>query len=236
MLYLDPSLNKYVSPLFMIAVSAVYLLLCFFGKRFMSTRSPISVGSFPILYNLFQVLLSIYMSWGIFGPGGLGSSTFVFGLNSTYSYRLEYFVWIHYWSKMIDFVDTILILLKKNDRQLNFLHVYHHSSIVIIWGLLLHFSVGNGTTAFGAGINSFIHAIMYTHYLVLSLGLQNPYKKYLTGAQLIQFALCVMHSVLVGFLERSPVQPWWLLQFLYQLSMLYLFMDFYKRTYGGKKD
>jgi len=123
------------------------------------------------------------------------------------------------------------LYLKKNDRQFTSLHVYHHASIVVIWGLLLCYDVGNGTTAFGAGLNSLIHAIMYTHYFITSLGKSNPFKRYLTNAQLVQFVMCVLHSVFVGLFETTSVQSWWALQFFYQLSMIYLFSDFYKRTY-----
>jgi len=231
MLFLDPEYNRFVAPEFLVGISILYLTGCYFGKITMSNRPPVSLGHLPILYDLFQVLLSLYMAWGIFGPKGLDSKI-LFGLNDKHTAHLEYFVWVHYWSKMLDFMDTVVILLKKNDRQFNVLHVYHHASIVVIWGLLLHFDVGNGTTAYGAGLNSIIHAIMYTHYLISALGYQNPFKKYLTRAQLLQFFLCVCHSLVVGLFEDSSVHPWWVLQFVYQLSMLYLFMDFYKRTYS----
>jgi len=198
----------------------------------MANRTPVNLGIFPIFYNSFQVILSLYMSWGIFGPKGI--KNIFFGLNDEHTFHLEYFIWVHYWSKIVDFIDTIVIVLKKSDRQFTMLHIYHHASIILIWGLLLHYNVGNGTTAFGAGLNSIIHAIMYTHYLISTLGYQNPLKKYITTAQLVQFALCVMHSVLVGLYERSNVQPWWILQFVYQLSMLYLFMGFFTDNYAMK--
>jgi hypothetical protein len=119
-------------------------------------------------------------------------------------------------------------------HRLTLLHVYHHASIPIIWGYLLLTGI-NGTAAWGAGINSFIHSIMYTHYLVTSLGFQNPYKKVVTQAQLVQFALCVAHSVFVGLFERSAAQPIWFIQFFYQLSMIALFGRFYLAAYSGAR-
>jgi len=234
MRFLAPEYNSYVAPAFLVGIAGLYLFGCWVGKVTWHHRSVVNLGPFPILYNLFQVILSVYMTWGIFGPRGLYNK--FFGLNDEYTEHLEYFVWIHYWSKLLDFLDTFLIILKKNDRQFTLLHIYHHDSIVVIWDLLLNFGVGNGTTAFGAGINSLIHAIMYSHYLVTCLGFENPFKKYLTSAQLIQFLICVLHSLIAGFFERSPARPWWVLQFVYQLTMLYLFMDFYKRTYAKQKE
>lgn len=78
---------------------------------------------------------------------------------------------------------------------------------------------------------------MYTHYLVTSLGFNNPFKKYVTQAQLVQFVMCVYHSICVFLYEKSVAQPVWWLQFFYQLSMIILFSRFYATTYaaGGRR-
>ena len=49
--------------------------------------------------------------------------------------------------------------------------------------------------AFGCLINSVIHCIMYSHYFVTSFGFENPFKKFITQAQLIQFAMCIVHAL-----------------------------------------
>ena len=59
------------------------------------------------------------------------------------------------------YFDTYFIILKcKSKEQLSFLHIYHHSTIGLIWGFLIHNGVGNGTAAYGCFINSIIHFIM----------------------------------------------------------------------------
>lgn len=110
------------------------------------------------------------------------------------------------------------------------MHAYHHASIPMIWGYILLIQV-NGTATWGAGINSLIHTIMYFHYLVTSLGFNNPFKKYVTQAQLVQFVMCVYHSICVFLYENSVAQSVWYLQFFYQLSMIALFSRFYTSTY-----
>ncbi len=78
--------------------------------------------------------------------------------------RLEYFVWVHYMSKFLDYFDTVFIIMRgKEKQQLSFLHVYHHASIGMIWGALLYMGHGNGTAGFGALINSVSHCIAFTH-------------------------------------------------------------------------
>ena len=42
-------------------------------------------------------------------------------------------VFIFYWSKIPEFVDTFIMVLKKSDRQISFLHLYHHATIFSIW-------------------------------------------------------------------------------------------------------
>ena len=42
-------------------------------------------------------------------------------------------VWWYYFSKIIELMDTILFILKKNQRQITFLHVYHHSTMPLLW-------------------------------------------------------------------------------------------------------
>merc|ERR1719421_747115 len=71
----------------------------------------------------------------------------------------------------MDWFDTLWITLKKNRKQMSFLHVYHHATISMVWGYLLWAGVGSGTVRYGAWINSLTHVIMYSHYLWTSFGI-----------------------------------------------------------------
>ena len=42
-------------------------------------------------------------------------------------------VYLYYISKLIELLDTVLFLLTKRFRQITFLHVYHHSTMPLIW-------------------------------------------------------------------------------------------------------
>ena len=44
-------------------------------------------------------------------------------------------MWMFYISKILDFFDTITIVLQKKWKQLSFLHVYHHSSVFMFYWL-----------------------------------------------------------------------------------------------------
>merc|ERR1712151_845834 len=161
-----------------------------------------------------------YMVWGLFPVLGLPN---LFGVNSAFDDRGEWFVFVHYLSKYLDWFDTLWILLNKKRAQLSFLHVYHHATIVPVWGMLLHAGVGSGTVRYGALVNSITHVIMYGHYFWTSLGLRNPFKKYITVWQITQFYSCIVHAFLVLFFERGESHRYAWLQVLYQITMVYLF-------------
>ena len=124
-------------------------------------------------------------------------------------------------------MDTFFIVTGKKWTQLSFLHVYHHSTIGVVWGILLASGNGNGTARYGALINSVTHVFMYTHYLWTSFKFKNPFKALLTKWQIAQFYSCFLHAVLVlsgVFVVETKIDKelaW--LQFCYHITMVYLF-------------
>lgn len=47
-------------------------------------------------------------------------------------------LWWYYFSKLIEFLDTIFFVLRKKTSQITFLHVYHHASMFNIWWCVLN--------------------------------------------------------------------------------------------------
>lgn len=87
-------------------------------------------------------------------------------------------------SKILDFLDTTFMILRRKWRQVSFLHVYHHFSIFMVSGFLslyvdashrfqiywLNANVGfDGDIYFTVVLNSFIHAVMYFYYACTSV-------------------------------------------------------------------
>mmetsp|Transcript_21050 Transcript_21050/g.42438 ORF Transcript_21050/g.42438 Transcript_21050/m.42438 type:complete len:261 (+) Transcript_21050:180-962(+) len=207
---------------------AAYLLMIAVCRKFMQKREAYEL-KFPMqIYNAVQIALNIYMIYGLLV---LPTLTNPFGINVQYTARLEYFCFVHYLSKFLDFFDTLFIILRKKKSQLTFLHVYHHASIGMIWGTMLYVGHGNGTATFGCLINSVIHLMMYSHYLWTSFGYTNPFKVLVTRAQLIQFAMCILHAVLVLCIETVLLRNLAWAQFIYHIQMLFLFGRFYVKTY-----
>lgn len=135
---------------------------------------------------------------------------------------------VHYLSKYLDWCDTFFIIAKGNARkQLSFLHIYHHSTIGVVWGILLALGNGNGTARYGALINSITHILMYSHYLWTSFKFKNPFKALLTKWQITQFYSCFVHAIVVlsgVFLTETHMSvPCAWMQFFYHITMVYLF-------------
>ena len=220
------------NPYFMSITTAVYFSMILFLKKYMKDRLPYSLKYSMLLYNNTQILLNIYMIYGLLP---VISYPNIYGINIPYTSELRYFVYIHYLSKYFDYFDTLFIILRgKEKMQLSFLHVYHHSSIGVIWGFLLYNGHGNGTASFGCFINSIIHLFMYSHYLCTSLGYNNPFKKYITKAQLFQFVLCFIHSLIVIGAEEIVPKKYAIIELLYQITMIILFSKFYYKSYTPK--
>lgn len=47
-------------------------------------------------------------------------------------------LWWYYFSKLIEFMDTFFFILRKNNHQITFLHVYHHATMLNIWWFVMN--------------------------------------------------------------------------------------------------
>jgi elongation of very long chain fatty acids protein 4 len=50
--------------------------------------------------------------------------------NSAAERRLLDAIWWYFFSKSIELLDTVWMVLRKKNNQITFLHVFHHSSMV----------------------------------------------------------------------------------------------------------
>lgn len=97
-------------------------------------------------------------------------------------------VYVYFLAKISELLDTVFFVLRKRDRQVTFLHLYHHTVMPMIsWGTTKYYPGGHGT--FIGLINSFVHIIMYAYYLLSALGPQMQkylwWKKYITNMQMV---------------------------------------------------
>lgn len=226
-------MNALIKPMVFLNVPIVYLGLVHLGVKFMKTRKAVGAKWLKVLYNAFQVLFSLYVLKGLLPLVSLSDP---FGINVV-NKALEPYVFLHYISKFVDFIDTFFIVIGKKDQQLSFLHLSHHATILPLFGFILYIGAGGTTAAFGALINSFVHAVMYFHYLITTLGLKNPLKKYITNLQLLQFMMCELHVVAaLLFCKSQLICDIANIQLIYHIFMLYEFSKFKNITYQKKAE
>lgn len=211
-----------------ILISSTYIFLVFCLKKCMTAFNPVKCDFIVRLYNAGQIILNLYMIYGLYINV---DRPMTFRINQKYTRNIEYFMDIHYLSKIYDFCDTFFIILRKKYDQLSFLHIYHHATILIVWGFLSETGHNNGTASYGAFINSIIHLLMYTHYMITSFRIENPLKKILTHLQIIQFVTCVIHVFVVILYEDIFPKRYAYIQLFYHAIMIVLFVNFYKKKY-----
>jgi elongation of very long chain fatty acids protein 4 len=219
----QPWITAMLSPQVVFGVPFLYVTFILGLAKFMANRKALELKGIMNVYNVVQIVVCTYMTLGML-PVVQGWRN-PFGIDTEYTAAGEWYVFVHYLSKYLDWFDTLFIVLKKKRAQLSFLHMYHHATIGPIWGWLCLLGIANGTIRYGAMINSWTHVLMYSHYLMTSLGFRNPLKAWLTRWQIAQFYSCFVHSVVVlasGWeTKMAPSVAW--MQFAYQSTMIYLF-------------
>lgn len=191
----------------------------------------LAIFSFMVAANTWPIVLGHYKSYGAFetycDPNGtLWGQSSGFGAWTT----------IFYISKYWEFVDTWILVFK--GKNPSFLQVYHHTGIAFcMWVGVLSQSSWLVAVVL---LNSIIHTLMYTYFLVKTISPTTQIKsaKYLTQAQIGQFFTGIFYSAAVLFLgEECDTQSSRFglacLQ-VYGYGLIALFAAFSKRKYKKK--
>uniref|UniRef100_A0A7S1TK56 Elongation of fatty acids protein n=1 Tax=Erythrolobus australicus TaxID=1077150 RepID=A0A7S1TK56_9RHOD len=181
------------------------------------------------LYNLFMVVLSTYMgTYALYLAYHSNSSVWCVPLASgDAGAEMAKLVWIFTYSKTLEFFDSVSMAVEGRWRQLSFLHVYHHVSILAYWYAILWMAPGSDAY-FSLAINSYIHVIMYGYYLLASFGYSPWWKFYITRMQILQFCSFVGQSIYVGYIRNDCDFPPLLAKGLmwYMFTLIALFLNF----------
>ncbi|GAB6032928.1 hypothetical protein CHUAL_012123 [Chamberlinius hualienensis] len=218
--------------------TTLYYLMVIYGPKWMKNRKPMNLKFFVFVYNIAISILNLY----IFLELAIYSTRLKYNwlcepirtsrepeemrlLDSAYYYLV---------SKVFEFLDTFFIIVRKKNNQLSFLHVYHHSSMLVLcWILGRWFPGGNSFLA--AMINALIHVVMYSYYGLSVLGPKVTkflwWKRYITILQLIQFMIGFAIGVNMVIYGCDIPKGLQYLCILYTLSYIILFGQFYVTAY-----
>eukprot|EP00565_Helicotheca_tamesis_P002512 CAMPEP_0185724372 /NCGR_PEP_ID=MMETSP1171-20130828/871_1 /TAXON_ID=374046 /ORGANISM="Helicotheca tamensis, Strain CCMP826" /LENGTH=336 /DNA_ID=CAMNT_0028392207 /DNA_START=253 /DNA_END=1263 /DNA_ORIENTATION=- len=238
---IDVPLHTYHTPLFLTVLYLVSLpLLNKFTEKFLSKYFDVKALLFEsmVLYNVAQVILNGWMVYRFLDSLVNHNHPFV-GDIATTNTGTCYAVWVHYCDKYLEFFDTYFMVLRGKLDQVSFLHVYHHTTIAWAWWAGFKYYPG-GDAYFGALLNSWIHVMMYSYYALSLLKIKCPWKRYLTQAQLLQFASVIVYSYfsMTGWPVEQRTRYHYLAIFIqiWEMASLFaLFSIFYRKSYGKKK-
>lgn len=243
----DPRCEGYPlleSPYKMLAFTSTYLLIVLLGPKVMANRKPFDLRKTIVVYNFFCVLLSLFIfsltCVAIYKVGG-----YSIACDSMAKYQsegLDYvFVdigYIFFLSKIVEYWDTIFFILRKKNRQITFLHVYHHATMTVFTWLGVKFLPGSSNIVYPL-FNSLIHAVMYTYYGLSACGPSMHkylwWKKYLTKMQISQFLIFLAQGFINYYYDCPLPKVFVYAVYLYTFTILLLFINFYVKAYTAKQ-
>ncbi|CAH1392972.1 unnamed protein product [Nezara viridula] len=229
------------SPVPTVLYTILYLVIVGIGPRLMKDRKPFKLTWCLVPYNLAMSLLNLYIAIELLIASTRLKYSYVCQpirhVDHKEELRIVNAVWWYYFSKLLEFCDTFFFILRKKEKQLTFLHVYHHSTMFSLWWIGIKW-VPSGSTFLPAMVNSFIHVLMYSYYGLAALGPNIGkylwWKKYLTMLQLIQFTTALILGI--NGIRSGCDFPLWMQYALviYMISFIVLFGNFYAKAYIEK--
>ncbi|KAI8773241.1 elongation of very long chain fatty acids protein 2 [Biomphalaria glabrata] len=233
-----PFMNNLTS---ILSIVFLYLLMVKLGPVFMAKRSPMNVTYLLVAYNFAMVIWSFCMCLELVIVLAKSNQSLLCRPVKTdveIGLREARLGWWCFMSKIAELLDTVFFIVRKKNNQLSFLHVYHHSSMVLICWYFIKYLPG-GEKLYNGGINSFVHVIMYTYYGLSAMGPHYQkyiwWKRYLTQFQICQF-VCISLRCIGTFFYGPCEYPKWtnVGTLLYVFSNLLLFLNFYIKSYKSK--
>ncbi|XP_055837861.1 elongation of very long chain fatty acids protein 1-like [Episyrphus balteatus] len=232
------------SPIPMMVIISLYLLIVLkLGPSLMKSREPYRLKTFIVFYNMFQVCSCAYISYKC-----VTSSIPIMEfwrcapvLPNTHWERLfNHLGIVTFWLKATELTETLVFVLRKKQRQVSFLHVFHHAIMLFLTYIVVKFYKAN-QAFFPLFLNCNVHIIMYLYYLLAAAlpkkvaARLTPFKKFITTIQLIQFVF-ILIQILITYITGCSVPNQVLIMYMLIVSaFFYMFYDFYKKNYNAKR-
>ena len=236
-----------MNPTAVILISICYIIfVTWIGPTVMRNREPYSLKIPLLVYNICQVIINLYIvleasdaGWGRH-YSWICQNVEAGNEEGSTAMRMVAITYVYFINKYIEFADTIFFVARKKNNQLTLLHVYHHAIMPIYAWIQMRWLPGGHEILVGV-MNSFVHVVMYSYYLLSALGPKMQrylwWKKYLTVLQLVQFCLAIVHTLIVATGIVQCGYPWLNCAgtFVFiQAPFLYLFLEFYRKSYSTK--
>jgi hypothetical protein len=194
------------------------------------------IKTFAFFHNLFLALFSLYtfvlLSAIIWRKGIHYESNYYLKVEpQTENDKLcERLIYYFYLSKYYEYLDTLI--LKAQGKKTSFMQTFHHCGAVICWYLGYYYKVDTIVTA--TFLNSGIHTIMYTYYLLTSLKFKVGFvKPLITSSQILQLLVGNLSSLYYYYPPVESDFNYCIVIFMnvYVFILIALFCNFYYHSY-----
>ncbi|XP_069705055.1 very long chain fatty acid elongase 4-like [Periplaneta americana] len=230
-------------PLPVICIVAAYLVFVLkVGPDFMAKRKPYNLQAILVVYNLFLALYSLFIVTKYFAVGGISYAVYD-GLckpnvvSEDILRSIADITWWYFMGKVFELADTVFFVLRKKHQQVTFLHVYHHSALIlVVWYIYKYIPCEQASVCLF--VNSVVHIFMYTYYMLAALGPRIQkylwWKKYITLLQLVQFSLVVTYCAYMLLFDCIHPKITSVFFLIFESIFWYLFARFYYNSYIKK--
>ncbi|XP_041976135.1 elongation of very long chain fatty acids protein 2-like [Aricia agestis] len=222
---------------FFLILSAYLVFVLKVGPSLMKDRAPFKLTNILLAYNIVQVAVSAYIFKLAFGIiyNTITEEKCIYESDKL-QYKYFYALHVYTLAKLSELLDTIFFVLRKKDRQVSFLHVYHHSAVFFYsWALMSYNRQAFLSVTVVGFLNSFVHLVMYSYYALSvfpSLEKFLWWKKYITKMQMIQFAMIIVYVIYENTMTPCKLPSTLFIHMLANVSLVFiLFADFYRKTY-----
>ncbi|XP_044258484.1 elongation of very long chain fatty acids protein 7-like [Tribolium madens] len=235
--------NKFLlnSPTPSFVFLAIYLLLIYvIVPQYMKKKEPYTLKTIIFFYNIFQIVACTYVVYQFMTPlseplYNWNCDTFTHENTPKSQRRLKicYYVFL---IKIVELVETVFFLMRKKLNQISGLHIYHHTStLLLVWFLTRYYP--GGLTAFWFMLNSGVHVLMYSYYFVTTLGpgfqkVSSFLKPIMTLVQMVQFVIIIVHvsQIILNPKCGLPFIVFGIVVFD-AIFLFFMFASFFKATY-----
>ncbi|CAO1421141.1 unnamed protein product [Diamesa tonsa] len=229
------------TPYPLLGILAVYLwFVKIAGPRMMENRKPMDLKKIIIAYNIFQIASCSFIVYIAVAHGFTFKNTWKCIINvpiDDHRISLYFWQWISLIVRLAELVETVIFVLRKKQNQVSHLHVYHHVSTILFLWAFFKYNAGI-MEIYIAILNSMIHVIMYSYYLLTIFKVFPKYlkmfKPILTSMQLIQFVLILGQSV-AAVLPGCDQSKLFYLIIAHIVLLFVLFSIFFKKNYTNQK-
>ncbi|KAH0944911.1 hypothetical protein HN011_010068, partial [Eciton burchellii] len=219
-----------------------YLGVVFILLQFMKNRPAYSLKIFIQIYNVAQILLNSFVLYGYLKAGMFTRTKLFlcpvgdFTVNDV-TIGLINTSWYYMILKIFDCVETMIFILRKKNKQVSGLHLYHHTTTLLLTWIVLRYACVV-PILFIPLINSFVHILMYIYYFLAACGPKiqktvGELKRYLTLIQMMQFIVILLYEMQNFIPNCKVLSHWFILLYMGNTVInLCLFYQFYRKTYN----